>query len=951
MPARTWLLIKQILGDALEQSELPQREFVRRACKGDLELEQEVLALLAQPTDTVSFDIQTPTKVDWEAGNYWLGRNLGPYRVEKEIPGGGMSRVFEARRVDGEYDTVVVIKILRACIDSLDGRERFNAERQILARLRHPRIASILDGGTVDGLPYFVMEFVDGVPVDRHCSSRSLSIEARLKLFSKICEAVEYAHQQLIVHRDIKPDNILVNASGDPKLLDFGIAKLIGNEDSQVKGGLTHFTGVGPYTPAYAAPEQLRGEPISTATDVYALSCVLYQILTGQLPFNSESNGLEAFRVKCDETPKRPSVRVLSTKAGNNDVEIAGTPDAVAKALKGDLDLIVMKGLEKEVSMRYQSVAELRADIDRFLAGRAIDARPHKFSYLLGKFLRRNRIAASIAALAGVATMAGVAGVAWQAHIAQKMRVQAEERLEDVSLLTHKMIFDYNAQIVDLPGGLPVSKLLMGDISALLEKLSDGAGLPVSMRLELAMVYARLATAQGTFREHSLGEMDKAAISRAKAYQMMNQLLKESDNKVNLLPAYSEDERIATRHKLLLQLVNIEREQAKEDVRLANFNVARTRYLRISTLLEQANAINPIPFDQANGLNDLAQFYAHHDGDYIRALDVTTKVEKAMVAELQKNPNDDPSRELLAIVLVAKGLYLQDGIGDHDGARKAFLAGISEDRRRRTAQPDNTRITVQLASDLFRLGSLDMYDKDFSSAKSSFEEAHATLAPLLRSDGNNLYLIYVNGIVWQADVMLSILNGHLPAARKAVAEMRRISEQLLKADSKSYDHRYFLAQTEVKTAMLYLAENNIPKARAYMVRNEEALGEIANVDQGMRRRLIGARLEYAEMLLSERHWDEVIAYLDNLEMTLPAASDSARLFVRRSSARRHLALAKAYAAKARQPVAAGDASLLKLSRDHFSRAQAELAPIVDSGKASLLDRQRLRQATAGVAAP
>jgi serine/threonine-protein kinase len=361
-----------------------------------------------------------------------LGDRVGPYRVIQELGHGGMGIVYRAERADGEFAQVVALKLVRRGFDGDDTTVRFRRERQILARLDHPSIARLLDGGLhTDGRPYFAMELVDGEPLTTYCDRRHLSIDARVQLFCRVCDAVQYAHGRLIVHRDLKPANIFVSMTGDLKLLDFGIAKLLSDDDASESTELTG-TGVRPLTPAYAAPEQLRGEPVSTATDVYALGVILCELLTARRPFASGSSGLD--RVSLDAEPPRPS----DVASGDRDDaasidEIAHargtTPRALATRLAGDLDAIVLKALRREPARRYIGAGAFAEDLERFLQGRPVAAGPEGRRYRVGKFVRRHRVGIAVAVSLVVSLLGGLAATAWQAR-AKTLEAQKAEAVK-----------------------------------------------------------------------------------------------------------------------------------------------------------------------------------------------------------------------------------------------------------------------------------------------------------------------------------------------------------------------------------------------------------------------------------------------------------------------------------------------------------------------------------------
>ncbi len=362
-------------------------------------------------------------------------QRIGVYRVLGELGRGGLSVVYLAERDDDAYRKEVAIKVVKRGMDTREILLRLHQERQILASLDHPYIARILDGGsTDDGLPYFVMERIQGEPIDEYCDRHDLGIRQRLELFRKVCSAVQFAHQNLVVHRDIKPGNLLVTEDGTPKLLDFGIAKLL---DPEHPGAAFTATAAGLrlLTPSFASPEQIQGRPLTTSTDVYSLGVLLYLLLTGQPPYRFSARGLtEIERVICDEIPERPSSVVrqshdLGTAARSEEASAPSLKVAsarLARSLRGDLDKIVLMALRKEPQRRYASVEQLSADIGRYLGNLPVRARPDTFTYRTQKFLRRHRIGLAAGFLILVSLLAGLAATLWQARRAQQNFERAE---------------------------------------------------------------------------------------------------------------------------------------------------------------------------------------------------------------------------------------------------------------------------------------------------------------------------------------------------------------------------------------------------------------------------------------------------------------------------------------------------------------------------------------------
>lgn len=423
-PAREFLHARDRF---LEIADLPpadQRARLESLRADDTGLARAVEALLRADSEAGEFleapaAAWLPALADTAAGEPLTetGQTIGAYRTLALLGHGGMGEVFLAERTDGQFEQRVALKVLKRGLDSSEILARFLRERQILARLDHPNIARLFDGGlAADGRPFFALEHVDGEPITEYCRKRSLAIDEISRLVALCCDAVDAAHRSLVVHRDLKPSNILVTSAGQVKLLDFGIAKLLAEDDDASRTR----SEVRVLTPDYAAPEQILGEPVTTATDVYALGLVLYELLTGHLPHERRVRTLSKLvsRVEQD-APQRPSA-ILKKSSGARTM----------RALQGDLDTIVLKALQRDPARRYPSAAALGEDLRRYLQGLPVHARPDTLSYRAGKFVRRHRAGVIAAALVAVSLLAGLAAAAWQAQRASAQARRAERVIE-----------------------------------------------------------------------------------------------------------------------------------------------------------------------------------------------------------------------------------------------------------------------------------------------------------------------------------------------------------------------------------------------------------------------------------------------------------------------------------------------------------------------------------------
>ena len=410
----------------LEAKPVDVDAFLATRAPDDDALRAEVQALLAAHSRTGA-TLESPISSDalTAAGEQsdWTATRVGPYQVLRRIAIGGMGSVYEAVRADDQYEMRVAIKSLRRSVESELALRRFRYERQILANLSHPNIAALLDGGVTDeGQPYFVMEYVDGAPITQWCDEHRLGLRARLVLFLQVCAAVQHAHQNLVIHRDLKPGNILVTADGTVKLLDFGIAKLLREEEGSDQLPATQ-GGARLFTPDYASPEQVRGLPVRTASDVYALGVVLFELLTGRRPFDLQGRLLaELEQIVCSEPPPRPSATI--TSAAWQAMQFRSGARARSR-LEGDLDAIILTALRKEPDRRYGSADQMARDLRSYLDGMPVTARPDDIGYRIAKFIRRRRVEVVAAAAVVIALIGGIVTTTHQAKTAKQERNSA----------------------------------------------------------------------------------------------------------------------------------------------------------------------------------------------------------------------------------------------------------------------------------------------------------------------------------------------------------------------------------------------------------------------------------------------------------------------------------------------------------------------------------------------
>ncbi len=536
--------VERLFEAALEIPPDRRREFLLRQ-RVSAELRGEVELLLEYNRDAESF---LAAAVGGEAASVMLGsafsrgQRIGAYSILSVIGRGGMGVVYLAERSDGKFDQHVAIKVVQSGLGGLLAG-RLQQECRILAALEHPNIARPVDAGaTDDGLPYFVMEHIAGQPIDRYCEQRKLSLRQRIQLMLPVCEAVQLAHQTLIVHRDLKPDNILVTPQGVPKLLDFGIAKVLSETPAAGPATTTRF-----FTPEYGSPEQVRGESAGTAADIYGLGAVLYKLLAGVAPHQLDGKSpVDVMRAICEEDIRRPS--------------------SLRAELAGDLDHILQMALRKESHRRYSSADQLAADLRRWLDGKPVLASPDTVWYRSGKFLKRHWLGVAAAAVVVLALTIGVTVATWQAR-------RAERRFADVRHLANAFLFDFEQSIHQLPGATKARQLLVKTSLEYLASLSKEASGDTALTRELAAAYEKVGDIQGEPGEGNVGDTQGAIESYRQAV-----LLRES-----LHDAESSDP--AIRIALAAGLVKLANVQARTlESESAASNCRRAQFLAEETL-------------------------------------------------------------------------------------------------------------------------------------------------------------------------------------------------------------------------------------------------------------------------------------------------------------------------------------------------------------------------------
>jgi hypothetical protein len=508
-----WIRVKEILAAALETPPLERASLLDTTCGSDIELRREVETLLEFSDEEEGGFIDQPAiadgiaLIDQNEVDGMIGRVLGRYRVVQFIGEGGTGTVYRAVTDEAGFERSLAVKVLKRGMDSGAALRRFRDETRILARLDHVNIARFHEAGiAADARPYLVMEYLEGTPIHVYCREHNLSVRERVALFIPVCAAVEYSHRNLIIHRDLKASNILVTEAGVPKLLDFGIAKLM---DQAITGAEAERTQPADrmLTPDYASPEQLLGEAITTAADVYSLGVLLYELLADRRPLHLA--GL----------PIGEMVRVLETTEIQRPSSVA--PVDRLDEVAGDLDLIALKAMHRSPDRRYASPEHLAEDLRRHLAGRPVFARPDSPAYRIRKFVSRNRLGVLVGALATMALLVGGVTTVWQSAAASSREEQARKRFQDIRGLANGLLGDLDPALESLPGSTSAREILARKVLGYLDTLSRDSVLDTGLQRDLASAYERLGDILGGTKASNLGDSASALQCMAKALSIL----------------------------------------------------------------------------------------------------------------------------------------------------------------------------------------------------------------------------------------------------------------------------------------------------------------------------------------------------------------------------------------------------------------------------------------------
>jgi non-specific serine/threonine protein kinase/serine/threonine-protein kinase len=713
--------VKALFAAVIELPAGERAEFLAREAADDADVKAEVKSLLdahEQPgafLETVSDELRATAFAASSAARSRLGERIGAYRVIGILGSGGMGDVFKAVRDDDQYHAEVAIKLMRADMRSVLTDLRFKNERQILAGLDHRNIARLLDGGTTQGgTPYVVMELVTGEPIDRYCDERKLDVRERVSLFLQVCAAVSYAHQHLVVHRDLKPNNILVTADGSVKLLDFGIAKLLEpNADTFSAPTEQTATTLRAMTLDFASPEQVAGGIVTTVSDVYSLGVVLYRLLTGKSPYGVRANDAQRMaEILSDTTPTRPS--------------------QVERRIDGDLDNILLMALRKDPQRRYGSVEQLGNDLRNFLGGMPVRARGNSLRYRFGKFARRRRweIAAGVLVACALLTALGVS--IREGRIADRERQVAQQHFASVRKLASTLLFEIHDEIAKVPGSTKSRELLVKTSLEYLDALYKGAGTDRALQEELAAAYLKVGNIQGDEGGSNIGAYQDALKSYARSIALFESLVAQSPENhragLNLGRAY------VKQGSLMLAVGRIE--EALVSVRKG------------VALGESLKAFFPTSAERASQLGNTywtqADIYARL-GRSPEAMGSIDKLLEVVEDFWRENPKDEDALVSLSAAYNNASIHSDSRLPERERYERTLFMlrrSLWADAQLVALAPDDTEHLFNLALAQFNLGRLLAAHGDFAAALESYRPATAVLTERAKdpNDARSHYL-------------------------------------------------------------------------------------------------------------------------------------------------------------------------------------------------------------------
>jgi tetratricopeptide (TPR) repeat protein len=796
-----WQRIKTLFAAALEVPPEERPALLALEANGDDALIEEVVSLLASHDEPGEF-LEAPAP-ELSASVYaalddHVGERIGAYRIVGTLGTGGMGDVFRAVRDDDQYRAEVAIKLMRADVRDPLAEQRFKTERQILARLDHRNIARLLDGGaTAGGVPYVVMELIQGEPIDQYCETHQLPARERVRLFLQVCAAVSYAHQHLVVHRDLKPNNILVTADGSVKLLDFGIAKLL--ESNTITGTTSDETRtqLRAMTLDYASPEQVSGSPVTTVSDVYSLGVVLYRLLTGQSPYGKRENDAQRMAmILGDAAPAPPRV-------------------------DGDLDNILLMALRKEPQRRYSSVEQLANDLRNYLAGLPVQARGNAWRYRLGKFVRRRKVEIAAAAVVIASLVGGLGFAIHEARVAEQQRLIAQRHFDSVRKLSNKL-FAFHDEIAQLPGSTRAREMLVTTSLEYLDALHQESGTDPALQEELAVAYKKVGDIQGHTTQANVGDSAGALRSYANAIALLEPLHAREPKNARIGVLLARTYSVQTRRILMLK-------GAEAALPLVEKNVAIAEFLQplVSDEFEAMGLIGNSRSNQAEVLSILGRM------PEVRA--ALKRMIEAAEAYARSHPTDPRRLSSLSGAYNNAALIGAGGLSKEEAyawSSSLLEKGMAADEALLALEPGNPAYRWSLAET--RLNLADMYYShgDYARAVALYRQAAGVFAVRDPLDIRSQLIATINE-VGLANA-LAKTGGEQEAEDRYAAAEKSLHEVQVHGEDLQID--YSFANINIRRAEMYLARARPDEARQFAERGLVQLAKLIKAlpeDQGV----------------------------------------------------------------------------------------------------------------------
>lgn len=833
MKNNDWSKIKEIFHQTLDLLPEERRSFLE---KQNESVRSEVESLLASHEKAKDF-IATPAAVEMKFdADYLIGQKIGDYEILEKIGTGGMGAVYLSKKKDLEKK--FALKIIKRGMDTDAILKRFLQERQILSRLEHPFIAQLLDAGaTENGLPFFVMEYIEGVPITKFCEAHQLNLDERLELFQKVCAAVNYAHQNLIVHRDIKPSNILVTDDGTPKLLDFGIAKLLNSQEFEKTATQARI-----FTPEYASPEQVKNLPITTAADVYSLGKVLQEILSGERTSSTGKNTAQNLEKSTnDKVPDtNPKSRLLNPKSTN------------------DLQNIVRKSLREEPQERYQTIGEFTEDIRRFLVGLPVTATADSAIYRFSKFVQRHQQGAIAGAFVSLLILSLAGFAVWQAIAANRERAKAEKRFEQVRKLANIVLFEYHDGIAALPGATAMREKMVADSLEFLDALSAEEIENKELQRDIAKAYKKVGDIQGASDTGNIGKTQAALQSYQKAFEIWQKIPLENPSEL----IFSGD--------LLIQIGLQQRS-------LGQLQEAEKSFLKALEIFSNLPEDSGQQAAKAKAFWNIASLQTAQnnlDGsleNYGKALAI---YENLGLTDAKHHRNAALTNKNIGSVLQLRGEY--------EKALTHFNKSLEIDSENVRNNPNDVSANLDLSFTYGTIGAALRDAGKFLESEENYRRAIEIREKIFNADGKNAFAENALARGYQELGRTFLLQKKYSEAVKEIEKAQKLYQKMSDADKENTDKQNRLAENTALLGKVFGSQNNFAKA-AELFQNAFAIySDLLNREKlspFQQKQFASARLDFAELLLRNKQPEKARENLREAQTLLEKESvkkDSAR---------------------------------------------------------------------------